>query len=111
MPFSFDLDGTLADTAPDMACALNRVLRAQGRPAMPFARIRPLVSQGGRALLELGFEIPPDHPRLLPLQQRFLAVYAENVANETQLCPGMATVLARIEACGRSPGESSPTNR
>ena len=95
----FDLDGTLADTAPDMAYALNQVLREYRRPTLPLARIRPLVSRGGRALIELGFGIAPEHPLFPDLHQRFLAVYADNVANESQLFPGMATVLARLEAC------------
>ena len=55
----FDLDGTLADTAPDLAFALNRTLEQNGRAALPFEEIRPQVSHGGAALIRLGFEIDP----------------------------------------------------
>jgi len=51
----FDLDGTLLDTAPDLAAALNATLQLNGRNALPFESIRPVVSHGGRALIELGF--------------------------------------------------------
>ena len=51
----FDLDGTLADTAPDLAQTLNTLLVEEGRTALPYAIIRPEVSHGATALLRLGF--------------------------------------------------------
>ena len=53
----FDLDGTLADTAPDLAYALNCVLEEQGCKPLPYETIRPVVSHGGIALIKLGFGI------------------------------------------------------
>ncbi|OQX47573.1 MAG: hypothetical protein B0D85_01130, partial [Candidatus Sedimenticola endophacoides] len=53
----FDLDGTLADTAPDLANALNHTLRGHGREPLPLEAIRPHVSHGGIALIRFGFGI------------------------------------------------------
>ena len=58
-----DLDGTLADTGPDLAHALNTVRAEEGLSTLPYARIRPQVSHGARALIHLGFggrETEPD---------------------------------------------------
>jgi phosphoglycolate phosphatase len=93
----FDLDGTLADTAPDLAYALNRVLEEQGRAPLPFDVIRPVVSHGGLALTRLGFGIGPEHPDFAARRQRLLDIYRDNIARETRLFPGMAELLDTIE--------------
>jgi len=100
----FDLDGTLADTAPDLADALNTVLSNNGKPQLPFAQIRPVVSHGGIALVRLGFGIEPEHPEFDALRQQLLAVYASGIANKTQLFPGMADLLSSIETAGMNWG-------
>ncbi len=100
----FDLDGTLADTAPDLAFALNEVLREQGRPALPFDTIRPVVSHGGMALIRLGFGMEPDAPGFEDLRQRLLEIYRDNIARETRLFDGMSELLDAIEAQGRNWG-------
>jgi len=95
-----DLDGTLADTGPDLAHALNTVRAEEGLPALPYARIRPQVSHGARALIRLGFggqEAEPDFERR---RQRLLDVYRENLCVRTKLFPGMTEVLAGIEQLG-----------
>lgn len=96
----FDLDGTLADTAPDLAYALNRTLEQAGRAPLPFEAIRPVVSHGGSALLQLGFgsDLPPDE--FGRLRDFFLEVYRANIARGTRLFPGMAELLAAIEGRG-----------
>ena len=96
----FDLDGTLADTAPDLAFALNEVLREQGRPTLPFETIRPVVSHGGMALIRLGFDMEPDAPGFEDRRQRLLEIYRDNIARETRLFDGMEAVLDAIEARG-----------
>ena len=100
----FDLDGTLADTAPDLAYALNRVLEEQGRATLPFEAIRPVVSHGGLALTRLGFGIEPEHPDFAPLRQRLLDIYHDNLARKTRLFPGMAELLDSIEQAGMNWG-------
>ncbi len=93
----FDLDGTLLDTAPDLARALNAVLVEQGLAPLPFDRIRPVVSHGGRALIELGFELPPGHPDFESLRKQLLDYYQAHIADDTRLFPGMEQVLQHIE--------------
>lgn len=100
----FDLDGTLLDTAPDLAAALNTVLAENQLAALPFESIRPVVSHGGIALIKLGFKLQPDDPRFDPLRQRLLAEYRENISRHTTLFPGMAGLLQDIEQRGLSWG-------
>ncbi len=100
----FDLDGTLADTAPDLAFALNRVLEEQNRAPLPFEQIRPVVSHGGMALIRLGFGLSPDAPQFEPLRQRLLEIYRANIARGTTLFPGTDTLLEALEAMGMSWG-------
>lgn len=94
----FDLDGTLVDTAPDLAGALNKVLMEEGREALPFQTIRPVVSHGGKALIELGFpDIAIDSEEYQRLRQRLLDIYRDNIADASNLFPGMAELLIALE--------------
>jgi len=94
----FDLDGTLADTAPDLAHALNETLKHYNKAELPFNKIRPVVSHGGRALIELGFGIGPDNESYESIRQHLLNVYLENIAMHTTLFPGMEELLLTIES-------------
>ena len=96
----FDLDGTLIDTAPDMAAALNDVLAAEGREALPFAAIRPHVSHGAAGLLRLAFgdQLPVQEQDRL--RTAFLERYQRDLSGASRLFPGMAALLDRIEAGG-----------
>ena len=93
----FDLDGTLLDTAPDLAFALNTLLNEQGMPALAFEKIRPVVSHGGRALIDLGFGVKPEDEQYGTLRERLLEIYKANIARYTRLFPGMEQVLEHIE--------------
>lgn len=93
----FDLDGTLADTAPDLGNALNRVLVEHGRPPLPQERIRPAVSLGGAALIKLGFGLEPGAAEFPAIRDRFLELYRGGVAEHSHLFPGMGELLARLE--------------
>lgn len=93
----FDLDGTLADTAPDLASALNKALVANGRPAMALETIRYQVSNGASALVKLGFNIDNDHVEFEPLRQQLLEFYAQAIAADTRLFDGMHEVLNTLE--------------
>ena len=100
----FDLDGTIADTAPDLAYALNIVGEEEGY--FPFAvdRIRPMVSLGGRALIKATFGLGPEDDECDHLRQRFLQLYRQNRIKPTRLFPGVATVLDHIEDHGMNWG-------
>ena len=96
----FDLDGTLLDTAPDLANALNVTLERNGRNTLAYESIRPVVSYGGRALIQLGFNIKPDHPEFEPLRLQLLDYYLNHIADQTTLFPGMEGVLNHLEDQG-----------
>ena len=94
----FDLDGTFADTAPDMAYALNQTLALYGRAPLALETIRPHVSHGGIALIRLGFELEPAHPEFPGLRQQFLDFYRSNLARGTRLFPGMEELIGELDA-------------
>ena len=96
----FDLDGTFADTAHDLAHALNETLRHFGREPLPFAAIRPVVSHGGIALIRLGFDLGPEDAGYQPRREHLLKVYQDNIARETRLFDGMDQVIDTLEAAG-----------
>lgn len=93
----FDLDGTLADTAPDLAGALNDLLHEQGRSPIPLERARPLTSSGARGMLKVGMGITPDDTDYEALKSRFLDLYAANICRETQLFDGIGALLDELE--------------
>jgi 2-phosphoglycolate phosphatase len=96
----FDLDGTLLDTAPDLAQALNAVRIENNRPPLPYEAIRPVVSHGGIALIELGFELEQSDPAFDPLRQRLLEIYRENISRLTRPFPGITELLDVLEERG-----------
>lgn len=93
----FDLDGTLVDTAPDLAQALNRLLLEQGRQELPYPLIRDQVSNGGNALIELGFGIKTGAAGQPELRQRLLDLYQERIAEQSRLFEGMASLLEHFQ--------------
>jgi phosphoglycolate phosphatase len=99
----FDLDGTLADTAPDLGATLNAILRGEGLPAVPLAEARQMIGHGARAMIERGIEaagreVTPD--RLDELYRLFLVHYAGHLCVRTELYPGVLDALDRLEAQG-----------
>lgn len=93
----FDLDGTLADTAPDLAGALNVMLLEDGRAALPFESIRPWVSWGALRLIQLGYGKDLEAERIAELRQRFLACYEAGLCRESRLFPGIAEALEALQ--------------
>lgn len=93
----FDLDGTLADTAPDLAIALNTLRAEQGMGPIPYQQIRHQVSHGAAALIRLGFGVEKTDPEFSELHERLLAFYRNNIACETRLFPEMGSVLVTLE--------------
>jgi N-acetyl-D-muramate 6-phosphate phosphatase len=93
----FDLDGTLADTAPDLARALNRVRAAHDLAPLPAEVARPYTSSGARGLLKIGFGLAPGDERYEALRLQFLDFYAAEICVETRLFEGMAELLAQLD--------------
>lgn len=93
----FDLDGTLADTAPDLAAALNAVLVERGETPLPLATLRPHTSNGARGLLGVGLGITPQDEIFGELVLRFLHHYETNVCVHSTLFPGVPALLDYLE--------------
>jgi len=100
----FDLDGTLVDTAPDLAHALNRVLEEEGRPHVPYEMVRAEASFGGKAIVRAGFNIEETDPDFERLRKRFLENYADQICVHSKLFDGMEEVLRHIETDRRQWG-------
>lgn len=94
----FDLDGTFADTAPDLGAALNKILVEEGRQPLSLAHFRPHTSAGTRGMLQVGFGIEPDDPCYGDLAARFLAHYGAGLCVDTVLFEGMPALIAELEA-------------
>ncbi len=95
----FDLDGTLVDSAPDLCNAVNRVVQSLGQPPVALARLRQVVSKGGRAMLQVALPTLSEAERE-PLLAPFLEHYAQALAVDSVVFPGIAELLAAIEARG-----------
>ena len=96
----FDLDGTFADTAPDLAAALNHARATRKLPPLPIELLRPQASHGSRGLLKIGFDIEPGHPDYDTLRDIFLDYYARNICVHTKLFGDMAKLIAELEQHG-----------
>ena len=94
----FDLDGTLLDTAPDLTTALLRLSEERGLPRPRYEQVRPTVSHGSPGMLKAAFGLHPDDPLYIKINPRFLELYRDAIAVKTALFPGMAEVLAHLEA-------------
>lgn len=105
----FDLDGTLADTAPDLGGATNILLLEEGRPQHSLETLRPYVSQGVRGLLKAGFGIDSGHPDYERLSNRFLEIYAARICDESQLFQAFRNCSMPLKIWGCN-GVSSPTS-
>jgi len=96
----FDLDGTLADTAPDLGGAANRLRVDRGLPPLPLATLRPHASHGARGLLGAAFGVTPEDAAFAELNAAFLAHYEKALAVDTALFAGVTDVLDAIESRG-----------
>jgi phosphoglycolate phosphatase len=96
----FDLDGTLADTAPDLGAAVNALRRERGLDPLPIEKIRSYASSGARGMLNVGLGLAPGHEEYERTRDAFLERYGERVCVETRLFPGMRELIGGLEARG-----------
>lgn len=96
----FDLDGTLADTAPDLAAAVNHLRTTRGLLPTPYEMLRPVASAGARGLIGVAFGITPVDPEYDALRVGFLDHYAAQIANNTTLFDGVAALLLHLQEQG-----------
>lgn len=94
----FDLDGTFADTAPDLARALNEVRAERGLAPLPPEAARPHTSSGARGLLKVGFGVTPESPDYAELRERFLDFYEKDLCIDTRIFDGIPEVIAKMRA-------------
>ncbi len=93
----FDLDGTLVDTAPDLAYALNTLLKRNGLPEKPYAQIKPLVAFGGKALVKFGFDCDESNTEFTHWHQEILQIYRANIDKHSAVFNGFEKLLNTIK--------------
>ena len=96
----FDLDGTLIDSAPDLAGAANRLRADHGMAPLPLADLRPMVGSGARGMVGVAFGVAPGDARFEPLRDAFLAHYDACLLETTQPFDGVDAMLSALEAAG-----------
>lgn len=93
----FDLDGTLADTAPDLVAAANQLLIARNLAPKQYEVLRPCASAGARGLIGGAFGIDPDHPDFIPLRDEFFANYEKALLVNSVLFEGVDHLLDQLD--------------
>jgi N-acetyl-D-muramate 6-phosphate phosphatase len=96
----FDLDGTLVDSAPDLARTVNLMREQRGLAPVAPETVRPFVSHGARGMITSAFGIKTDHPDFQAMREEFLALYADNLCVDSRLFDGMEEVLQMLETRG-----------
>ena len=96
----FDLDGTLADTAPDLAAAVNLLRTARGLPPTDYALLRPTASAGARGMIGVAFGLTPNDDGYLALRDGFFDNYEAAIAVHSTLFDGVPELLDGITAAG-----------
>ena len=94
----FDLDGTLIDSAPDLAGAANDMRAARGLALFPLAHYRPMVGAGARGMVGRAFDVGPEHETFAALREEFLQIYEARMTRETCFFPHMQLVLDALQA-------------
>lgn len=92
----FDFDGTLADTAPDLAAAANQQRLYRGLPPLPYENLRPYASHGARGLLKAALDLDARSDEYEAVRQRFLRDYAQAMLVHTRLFPGIPELLDQL---------------
>jgi len=96
----FDLDGTLVDSAPDLAGACNEMRLERGLAPLPYGQLRRMVGSGARGMVGVSFGLAPESPGYLELRDEFLARYEARMTRETKVFDDMVPVLAWLEREG-----------
>lgn len=94
----FDLDGTLADTAPDLGHVANLLRTEEGLAPLQLDELRPHTSSGVRGMLHAAFGLSPHEPAYAGLSERFLDHYEQHLCIDTYLFAGIDELLATLDA-------------
>jgi 2-phosphoglycolate phosphatase len=93
----FDLDGTLADTAPDLVAAANQLLVARNLAPKQYEVLRPCASAGARGLIGGAFGIDPEHPDFIPLRDEFFTNYEKALLVNSVIFEGVDHLLEQLD--------------
>jgi 2-phosphoglycolate phosphatase len=96
----FDLDGTLADTAPDLAAAVNLLRTERGLAPTPYAILRPTASAGARGMIGAAFGLAPGDDGYETLRLQWFDHYQAAMAVHSTLFDGVDELLEGIRAAG-----------
>jgi len=96
----FDLDGTLIDSAPDLAGACNDMRVERGLAPLPYAQLRAMVGSGARGMVGVGFGLKPDDDGYFALRDEFLQRYEARMTQETRVFATVPPLLARLAEDG-----------
>ncbi len=94
----FDLDGTLVDSAPDLAGAVDKMRTDRGLSSLSPDRYRPMVGAGARGMLGVAFGMQPDHLDFAAMKEEFFANYERRLTQETYAFGGVSELLAELVA-------------
>ena len=97
----FDLDGTLIDSAPDLAAAANAMREARGLAPMALMALRPMVGSGARGMIGTAFGVVPGDASFEAMRDEFLGRYRDALLARTTVFEAMVPVLQRLDAAGR----------
>jgi len=100
----FDFDGTIADTAPDLAAAANLQRTRKGLSSLPVDKLRPFASAGARGLLRAALDMHTDHPEYEEHRKQFIDDYEAAMTVHTRLFDGVPELLSQISSAGLSWG-------
>lgn len=105
----FDLDGTLVDTAHDLAYALNLQRERHGLATLPLEVIRPYASHGSKGLLSIGFDLSPEDDNFSVMREEYLGLYDQVLTRKPILFEGVAELLETLD--NKSVGWGVVTNK
>lgn len=94
----FDLDGTLVDSAPDLAGAGNEMRLQRGLPALPYEQLRPMVGSGARGMVGVALQVTPGDPEFATLRDEFLARYEARLTRESRIFDAVVPVLSALDS-------------
>lgn len=94
----FDLDGTLVDSAPDLGAAADKMRTDRGLPSYPLARYRPMAGAGARGMLDIAFNMGPDHADFSTLREEFFTNYERSLTERTFAFDGVNELIEAILA-------------
>lgn len=96
----FDLDGTLIDSAPDLAAAVDQMRTDRGLASLPLTQYRPMVGTGARGMISIAFGVTPEEASFESLKEEFLANYEQRLTRLSGVFDGAAELIDRLVASG-----------